>query len=84
MANAQPDAPEEQQGGGWYRMALNVVLIYFAMNAATSLIGGKFGPQKDVASSDGGDSSTANRGIEAIPALWSLGTKMVCLLKHRK
>jgi hypothetical protein len=84
MANAQPDAPEEQQGGGWYKTLINVVLIYFAMNAATSLIGGKFGPQKDVASSAGGDSPAATRGIEAIPALWPLGTKMVCRLKHEK
>lgn len=77
MANAQPDAPEEQQGGGWYKTLLNVVVIYFAMNAATSFIGGRFGSQKDVTSSDGGVNPGATRGIEPVPALWSLGTKMV-------
>jgi len=75
MANArQAPAQEEQQEGGWWRTILNAVLIYFAINAATALIGGKLGVQKNATDQDG----SAARGPEQVPPLWPLGTEMVC------
>ena len=79
MANAQAaNAPEEQQGGGWYKSIFNALMIYFAMNAATQLLGGKLGGQKDTVTGPDGSvkPAPANRAVE-VPALWSLGTKMV-------
>jgi hypothetical protein len=71
MANAQPDAPEEQQGGGWYKTLLNVVMIYFVINGISSFLSGRMGTQTD------GDTGASKGGPAPIPALWSLGTKMV-------
>ena len=77
MANAQAaDAPEEQQGGGWYKSIFNALMIYFAFNAGTQLLG-RLGGQKDVTSPDGSvKPAPASRAAE-VPALWPLGTKMV-------
>ena len=75
MANARTaDAPAEEQRGGWYKTLVNAIMIYFALNTVTSLIGGKFGGQKNVTS---GDESVKPAAAAAVPALWSLGTKMV-------
>ena len=88
MVNAQPaaDAPEEQQGGGWYKTIFNAIMVYFAINAATQLLGGKLGGQKDAVT--GPDGSVKPRGAtqaaEPVPALWSLGTKMVFHLESLK
>jgi len=79
MANAQAaDAAEEQQGRGWYKSIFNAIMIYFAINAATQLLGGKLGAQKDSATGPDGSvkPAPASRAAE-VPALWSLGTKMV-------
>jgi len=75
MANAQPDAPEERQGAGWYKILLNALMVYFAFNAISSFIGGRLGTQTD------GTRSASTGGVEQIPALWSLGTKMVIQMK---
>jgi hypothetical protein len=32
MANAQPEAEEEQQGSSWMRTIMNAVKVYFAIN----------------------------------------------------
>jgi hypothetical protein len=82
MANPQPAAAaggqEEQQGqGSWMRSILNGLLIFFAINAASSFLGGKFGAQKNVTSTDGIVKPATNQGAAQIPALWNLGTKMV-------
>jgi hypothetical protein len=71
MANEQ--AAEEQQGSGWLRTVANALMIYFAINTVTSLIGGKFGGQNT--NPDGTVKPAA--GPAQTPALWPLGTKMV-------
>lgn len=75
--NAQNEGQEEQ--GSWMRTIINALMIYFAINAATSFIGGKFGAQKDVsAGTTGGQTQQAkNTASPTVPALWPLGTKMV-------
>jgi hypothetical protein len=77
MANAeQPAAQEQQEGRSWVRTAFNFIAIYFAVNAFSSFIGGKFGVQKDAPGTDGVKPATV-QGAKEIPALWPLGTKMV-------
>ena len=76
MANAQPAAPEQQQGGqSWLRTILNFVAIYFAVNAVSSFVGSRFGAQKDV--SGAGGVKPAGVKVNEVPALWPMGTKMV-------
>ena len=75
MANAQPAAPEQQQGQSWLRTILNFVAIYFAVSAVSSFVGGRFGAQKDVSGDDG--IKPAGVKVNEVPALWPMGTKMV-------
>jgi membrane associated rhomboid family serine protease len=82
MANAQPAAAEQQDGQPWWRTGLNFVAIYFAVNALSGFVGGKYGAQKDVSGTDGGVKPAAVAGANEVPALWSLGTKMVVHLGH--
>lgn len=81
MANVQAaDAPEEQQGRGWYKSILNGIMIYFAFNAAVQLFGGKLSGQKDdVTTPDGSVKPAPASQAAEVPALWPLGTKMVFL-----
>jgi hypothetical protein len=73
----RPDAPEEEQGGGWYKTIFNALMIYFAFNAVTSFLGGRLGGQKDNSSDGTVKTGAVNRAPESIPAFWPLGTKMV-------
>lgn len=77
MANAQPAAAEQQDGQPWWRTGLNFVAIYFAVNALSGFVGGKFGAQKEVSGTDGVVKPATISGTDQVPALWSLGTKMV-------
>jgi len=81
MANARPEAEEEQQGSSWMRTIMNALMAYLAINVVTQLIGGKFGPQKTATTApDGSVTANAPKGVPAVPALWPLGTKMACQL----
>ena len=80
MANAQPDAQEEQQGSSWMRTIMNAVMVYLAINTVTQLIGPRLGSQTTTTGPDGTVTTNAPHAVEAIPALWSLGTKMACPL----
>jgi hypothetical protein len=71
MAN-EPAAAEQQEGQSWMRFAFNFVAIFFAVNAVSSFVGGKWGAQNDVSGGAGKPAGVAN-----VPALWSMGTKMV-------
>ena len=55
--------------------------IYFAVNAVTSFISGRLGGSKEVVSPDGTTkpAAAAVKGVEQFPALWPLGTQMVCV-----
>jgi len=77
---AEPQQEEEQQTS-WGRTILNVVTIYFAVNAVTSFVGSRLGGQKDIVSTDGTSKPAAAgvKGVEQFPALWPLGTQMVRL-----
>jgi len=72
MANAQNNGQEEQQGS-WMRTILSALMVYFAINAVTSFLGGRLGPQQNVSSASSGGQAQQN----AASALWPLGTKMV-------
>lgn len=72
MANEQ--AAEERQGAGWLRTIANAVMIYFAINTVTMLVGRKFGGQNNT---DANGSVKPAAGATQVPALWPLGTKMV-------
>lgn len=75
MANAQN---EEEGGTSWFRTIANALMIYLAINTATSFIGGRFGSQKEVSQSgEAGGGQSTNTASAAVPALWPLGTKMV-------
>jgi hypothetical protein len=78
MANAQN---EEEGQTSWFRTIANALMIYLAINTASSFIGGRFGSQKEVSSSGEAGSGQAqqstNTASPAAPALWPLGTKMV-------
>jgi hypothetical protein len=76
MAN-EPAAVEQQEGQSWMRTALSFVAIYFAVNAVSSFVGGKWGAQKDVSGTDGVVKPAAIQGVANVPALWPMGTKMV-------
>lgn len=83
MAAEQP-RQEEQQQTSWGRTILNVVTIYFAVNAVTSFLGSRLGGQKDVVSTDGTTKpAAAVKGVEQFPALWPLGTHMVSTQRDR-
>jgi len=76
MANAQPEAQEEQQGSSWMRTIANALMVYLAISTVTQLIGAKFGTPKATTTPDGTITTNAPKAVEAIPALWPLGTKM--------
>ena len=85
MANAQPEAEEEQQGSSWMRTIMNAIMVYLAINVVTQVIGGKFGGQKTATTTapDGAVTTNAPKAVPAVPALWPLGTKMACQsLRH--
>ena len=75
MANAQNEGQEEQQGS-WMRTILNALMVYFAINAVTSFLGGRFGPQQNVTSADSAGGQVQQN---AASALWPFGTKMVSI-----
>lgn len=77
MANAQPEAQEEEQGRSWMRTIMNGIMVYLAITTVTQLIGGKLGTPKTTTAPDGAVATNAPKAVEAIPALWPLGTKMV-------
>src|SRR5207237_8518615 len=75
---------QEEQPTSWGRTLLNIVAIYFAVNAVISFIGGRLGGQKDVVSTDGTTKpAAAVKGVEQFPALWPLGTQMVSTQQKR-
>jgi len=75
MANAQNEGQEEQQGS-WMRTILNALMIYFAINAVTSFLGGRLGQQQNGTSTDSGGGQVQQN---AASALWPFGTKMVMI-----
>jgi hypothetical protein len=80
-----PEAQEEEGQGSWIRTILNGVMIFFAVNAVSTFIGGRFGGQKAEVTDPTGNVNVkpaANvQGAAQIPALWPLGTMMVRILK---
>jgi hypothetical protein len=76
-----PEAQEEEGQGSWLRTILNGVMIFVAVNAVSTFIGGRLGGQKAQVTDPDGNVNVKPagnvQGTAQIPALWPLGTIMV-------